>query len=81
MKDKPIVRLIARRSLGPEAAEWLHKCEDFVNHAVNVTYREEWELAQVELREAMVQWALFGVPIDTEGIVDRFTKRITQRAH
>ena len=60
MKDRPIVQLSAQTPLMPEEQAWLSTCEQALNHAINVTHREEWELAMAEWRDAFIEFCFSG---------------------
>jgi hypothetical protein len=86
MEDRPIIRLKMRGVFPPEnalkARAWLEKCQDVVNHALNVEFREEWELLQAEIRDAYFEWAAYGTPVGPalEAAEARYADRIAQHS-
>lgn len=60
----------------PEIAAYLEHATKALNHAMEVTYREEYERAQAELREALADWAAYGTPVDVDAILARYETRL-----
>jgi hypothetical protein len=61
----------------PELLAWFDKLAEVLNHALEVTYREEFELTKTEFREAMMDHLVYGGPMpDVERIAARFATPI-----
>lgn len=58
--------------------EYLDRVTQAVNHALDVTYREEVELARAELRDAFIDWVTYGTAVDTDSILARYQARIRE---
>ena len=57
----------------PELLAWFDKLAEVLNHALEVTYREEFELTKAEFQEAMIDHLVYGGPMpDIEEIAARF---------
>ena len=82
MKDRePFFRLVPgpdhEGEVTPELLAFLDKCAEALNHALEVTYREEWELTREEFREACLAHVVYGGPApDIEKIAARFATPI-----
>jgi len=85
MEDRPAqFRLVVneRVEMTPDIEAYLREVERRLNHAMEVTYREEVNLAEAEIADLFVDWACYGDPrIFTEEfpkVVDQFERRIKQ---
>ena len=81
MKDMPIVRLVATKPLTPEVQAWLHLCEKALNHTLNVTRREEWELALADFRVALVDLCYSGDRATYDAAIQESLQRFENRLH